>query len=182
MLLGPSDKDYWHRWFGAHGAGYSRHDNTYASAIAIIQRILQNTPAYIQIQTEITDKKLTLGDTSAGKVVIRGLAQKLQQDRKEIVAVEQEIKNEEDPMSREELRRLRSRVKLLGAQKQKLETESNKSLMESMKTIGLVTCGIVISAGGVMAVSTFAAGAMGEAVVSAVVAAVPRLVAMVGLL
>jgi len=93
---------------------------------------------------------MALGDTPAGKAVICGLEQKLQEDREEIAALEEDIKDvpelEKDP-NQEELRKLHKRGEFLEAQKQNLKTESHESSMKSIMKVGAaVVCGVIFGA------------------------------------
>ncbi|RPB19799.1 hypothetical protein L211DRAFT_793475 [Terfezia boudieri ATCC MYA-4762] len=164
----------WYRLFSAYGAGYSRHDGTYASATYIIRKILQNSPAYLQIQMQLVDKKMALGDTPAGKVVICDLEEESRMVRNDIAVVEEEIIAEpEKSEHKEEEQKLRERLESLNTEKVELETESNESFMRSAKGIGCVfVCGIIIGVGvAVMPASV----AMNAAVVVVAIARKPSI-------
>ena len=113
------------------------------------------------------DAKMALGDTTAGQAVISDLEQEIQEGKKEVAGVEGGIIAEPENFEQEEeLKDLRKRVALLEARKEKLQTESNRSLMEAMKEITFVACGIAIGAGGVFLGSMLAGGAIDGAIAS----------------
>lgn len=61
-----------------------RHSNTSASAHAIIAQIINNHPLPMQIQQELVDDKLAIGQTEAGQGLIRELERRAQRNKQEM--------------------------------------------------------------------------------------------------
>ncbi|KAF7327943.1 hypothetical protein MKEN_00374500 [Mycena kentingensis (nom. inval.)] len=66
------------------GAQLVRHDNTVASAQAILHCVLENTPSVLRIQSEIVDEGKTLGQTAAGVEINRELAKQAKMHKAEM--------------------------------------------------------------------------------------------------
>ncbi|KAF5329416.1 hypothetical protein D9619_009143 [Psilocybe cf. subviscida] len=73
------------------GAQIHRHDNTHASAHAIIARIVDNHPLPLQIQRELVDEKMDVSDTVAGAELNRELKIQLERHKQEMKTLQEEM-------------------------------------------------------------------------------------------
>ncbi|KAF8170413.1 P-loop containing nucleoside triphosphate hydrolase protein [Pholiota molesta] len=101
------------------GASLLRHENTRESAHAILQHIIQNRPLSLQIQRELIDEKKNISETAAGAELNRELMVQMERHRREMQALEEEMK-EAIRLQDEETRRE------LEAETQKLQGEMNR--------------------------------------------------------
>jgi hypothetical protein len=74
------------------GASLLRHENTRESAHAILQHIIQNRPLSLQIQRELIDEKKNISETAAGAELNRELMVQIERHRREMQALEEEMK------------------------------------------------------------------------------------------
>ncbi|KUJ09074.1 P-loop containing nucleoside triphosphate hydrolase protein [Mollisia scopiformis] len=77
--------------FWAHmerlGCRYSKYFNTQASATGIVGQMLNLTPDYLQIQEELGEMHLSLGQTAAGQIIELGQKQRLSELRQRMKEV-----------------------------------------------------------------------------------------------
>ncbi|OBZ66121.1 hypothetical protein A0H81_13751 [Grifola frondosa] len=75
-----------------HGARMLRHLNTIESAHAIIGELMGNTPEVLKMQHELVDEHKGVADTEAGRTLQSELERQEQRHKKEIEALQNEIK------------------------------------------------------------------------------------------
>ncbi|KAF5326714.1 hypothetical protein D9619_004272 [Psilocybe cf. subviscida] len=127
------------------GAQMLRHGNTPASAHAIIARIIENHPLPLQIQRELVDQKMDIGDTAAGEELNKELKIQLEKHRVEMRALQEDMQEairEKDEETRRELeiatRRLEEEMARVQNDSQKLAseyTEDKKRLEKRMQEL-----------------------------------------------
>ena len=74
-----------------NGAQMVRYHNTVQSAHDIIQRIVQNRPAALQIQRELVDEKKDIINTVAGEAINRELNEQMRRHQAELEEVHEEM-------------------------------------------------------------------------------------------
>ncbi|KAF5329409.1 hypothetical protein D9619_009144 [Psilocybe cf. subviscida] len=95
------------------GAQMLRHDNTPASAHAILSRIIDNHPLPLQIQRELVDEKMDIADTAAGEELNRELKIQLEKHKQEMKMLQEEMQEairEKDEETRRELETATSKL------------------------------------------------------------------------
>ena len=96
------------------GARMVRHHNTVQSAHAIIQRIVQNRPAALQIQRELVDEKKDIINTAAGEAINRELNEQMRRHQAELKEVQEEMAQAlraKDEETRRELAEARKKLR-----------------------------------------------------------------------
>ena len=111
------------------GAKKFRHlDNTKESAHSVIKPLLANKPVPLRIQTELSDPKTSIANTTAGAALLGELAEltrKHEEEMRELEADLEEAKRENDLQATRELEEAKA---ALAKAKQKLEEETKKIL------------------------------------------------------
>lgn len=107
------------------GARMVRHENTQESAKRILQQLLGNTPAPLQMQRQMVDEHIALPDTSAGIDLRARLEDQTQRHRHEIDILRQEIEGMKE-LHRREMERIRAeyegfRDEMVASHRAKLE-------------------------------------------------------------
>jgi hypothetical protein len=112
------------------GGQLVRHDNTLASAQAILQIMLRNHPMALRIQQELVDEKRDISLTAAGKELNRELAEQAERHYAELEKVRQEMKDairDKDEETRKELeqeqRKLHDQINQVHSDSQRLASE-----------------------------------------------------------
>ena len=88
------------------GAQIARHYNTIESAHEIIQHIIKNRPAPLQIQRELVDEGKDINDTAAGEAINKELNEQIRRHKAEMKAIKEEMEKamkDKDEETRREL-------------------------------------------------------------------------------
>jgi hypothetical protein len=99
------------------GARMARHDGNAQSATKILRPMVDNVPQTLQIQKEIFEDGLAIGDTAAGKALIEDLFVQQQQHQKEA----------------DEMRREMQRASSVGKQELLLQLEEQDAEMKKVQ-------------------------------------------------
>jgi len=92
LLSNDNGKEgFWFHMTSTHGAAYSRHDGSYTSAKKILDRIVQNSPVFIQLQDELA-KGIDILDTAAGVAVMSDMEKQSRIQAKRLARLEEEMK------------------------------------------------------------------------------------------
>lgn len=112
------------------GAIMIAHDNTYHSAISVMEPLLENIPQKLQIQHELVDQHKSITETAAGAELARELAELSKKHREELKTIQEEMqkalreKDEETKKDLEEVRSdLLSKVKKVEEERHQLKSE-----------------------------------------------------------
>ncbi|KAF5327319.1 hypothetical protein D9619_004266 [Psilocybe cf. subviscida] len=112
------------------GAQILRHSNTPASAHAIIARIIANHPLPLQIQRELVDQKMDIGQTAAGEELNRELNIQLQKHRNELRALQEEMREAIREKDEETRRELEIETRKLQVEMTRVQNDSQKLASE----------------------------------------------------
>ncbi|KAI0955752.1 hypothetical protein AcV7_006331 [Taiwanofungus camphoratus] len=132
------------------GAQMMRHNNTYQSALVILEQLINNHPKALRIQRELVDENKDISQTAAGEELGRELAELAKKHREELHQVQEEMQKTmaaKDPQTQKELQHVRndleSNVKKIENDRDRLSAEyaeekkrADERIQEVMNALG----------------------------------------------
>src|ERR1700722_840301 len=103
-----------------------RHENTLASAQAILRQIINNHPLALRIQEEIVDCHMDIAKTAAGAELNRELMEQQQKHQEELRKLQNEMREAIKARDEETRKELEEESNRLKEQMRKVESESQK--------------------------------------------------------
>jgi len=135
-------KDKYFRAAIEKGAQLCRHTHSPESARAILRKILKNKPLVLQIQHELIDQHMDIGQTGAGAELNREIREVVEKYQREIRELEKNMRKameEKDEETREELeeekRRMQEEMEKLRKDSTEMESKFEKARREMEERI-----------------------------------------------